>query len=89
MTQNSLHPVARRPYADYELETIRAIRKLGSRLNNLTRDRIRELYSEWSGETACAGWLPHSEGSLKCFVEWATIAPCDRQPNDEARHPAP
>lgn len=69
---------ARRPYEDYELETIRAIRKLDARLNQLTQDRLWELYREWSGETAAAGWLTPTEQSLKCFLEWATTAPCDR-----------
>ena len=72
----------RRPFEDYEKQTIQEIRCLGSRLSGFTDYKLRELYREWSQETACAGWLGCSKRGLKAFAEWATVAPCDRVAQD-------
>ena len=66
------------PFTEYQLATIREIRQLNSGLNKLSDCQLRELYAEWSEETACARWISYSKRSIEYFVEWATVAPCDR-----------
>jgi hypothetical protein len=61
----------------YELETLREIKKAGSRLNRLSQNQVCDLYREWSSITANAGWLAPSPIGISSFVEWATTAPCD------------
>lgn len=63
----------------YELETIQAIRGTGSRLCSNTNREIKHLYQEWSNTMSCAGWLMWNEESIKGFIRWATMAPCNRK----------
>lgn len=65
-------------WEDYELETLSMIRKLNTKLNILNDEEIANLYREWSAEYACESWFFHTEHGVKCFCEWATTAPCDR-----------
>lgn len=64
---------------DYELETIKAIRKASPRLRACSNKKLHALYRHWSNATACAGWLTLDTLKLDDFIEWATIAPCDRE----------
>lgn len=60
----------------YQQETIDEIRKQDSKeLNKLNDEQIAYLYSYWSEESACAGWLSWSPTGIKNFIEWATTPP--------------
>lgn len=62
----------------YIVETVQKVRSLGNvRVNSMTDDQIRRLYSIWSEMTYCAGWMDPRPDVVADFVEWATTAPCD------------
>jgi hypothetical protein len=63
---------------DYRDEVLRAVRECSERLALCTRNKLCELYSEWSDYIASAGWLLYHPQCIKDFCEWATKAPCDR-----------
>lgn len=67
---------------EYKQDTIKKVRLFQSRLNSLDNVEIANLYQEWSELHYCAGWIESSEGRHSEFIEWATIAPCDRQKAD-------
>jgi hypothetical protein len=42
---------------DYEIETVKKIRSLGSKFNNMTDEQIVDEYGNWSDKEYFAGWM--------------------------------
>jgi len=61
---------------EYQQETINEIRNRNNKeLDKLNDEQIAYLYSCWSEESVCAGWLSWSPQIIENFIEWAITPP--------------
>jgi hypothetical protein len=70
-----------KPVAAPKDPTVQRIRDLDTdgRLARLSDEEVASLYTQYSHDTSCAGWLDSSlVGVIETFYAWATTAPCDR-----------
>jgi len=57
---------------DYEIETIAKIRELGTEVSKISDENLCVLYSYFSEEQYCAGWMAYCEDE---FYEWLVTSP--------------
>lgn len=60
---------------EYQIETLALLNGMNAQFDALTVENQCDLYSKWSHETACAGWLCIGEKGARAFIHWATTAP--------------
>jgi len=75
--EDDVKPWSKARVARERKKDVRQIRASDERLHGFTDEQLGDLWSRFSEETRCAGWLIIQPGYLEEFVSWAFSSPAE------------